>query len=178
MRTLLTVIFSSYQLLDWDSDNWVWNVSFAAGGCVSRTCIVQLQLMDSVERLTLQTDKCGRSSTSQCQYYRICSSWRWGHSQHKSISECHFLPKFICRQRRSQAFCPSWPVVNWKFWSYQPPNFVVGQGCSNSWINGKPLIVNNMVKCKEKEVSYTANSVCLTGLSVLQLLQSSRSLSA
>jgi len=37
------------------------------------------------------------------------------HSQYKGVSECHFLPKFICRQRWSQTFCP---VGRWLIGSF------------------------------------------------------------
>ena len=130
----------------------MWYLCVSAGECGSGTCIVhQLQLMDSVEQLTLQAYKFGGCSTSQCQHHRIWGGRRWCHSQYKSISECHLLPEFFCWQRRGQALCPCWSLVNWKFWSHQPSNLVVGQWCCDSWINGRSLTVNNnnMMWCRE-----------------------------
>lgn len=112
--------------------------SLSASGCASGTSFVQWSSMGCLGQPTLWPDKLRGNSTSQCCHYRIWGCWRWGHAQHQSFSECHILSQFIRWQGRGPAFCPSWPVVDRELWSHQSSNFVVRQGCSDSWIYGEP----------------------------------------
>lgn len=72
-------------------------ILLSAAEFASGTCIIHWCSMDCQWQLTLQRYQLRGNSTSQCFYYRIRGSWRWHHSQHKSISECHLLSQFICR---------------------------------------------------------------------------------